>query len=359
MAALRTLLCERLGCDAPVIQTAMGWVATPPLVVASSEAGAFGFLAAAVMKPDEVRSSIAAVRAGTTRPFGVNFHMFQPGAAEIVEIILANRDQVRAVSFGRGPDAKMVGRFRDAGILCIPTVGAVKHAKKMIELGVDMVTVQGGEGGGHTGSVPTTILLPQVLDAVTVPVVAAGGFADGRGLAAALAFGAVGIAMGTRFLMTKESPVPPATKARYLAAGTDDIEVTDKVDGLPQRMIVNAMLRRIEMSGGVAQWLRAARAGLVMKKQTGASFGDLLRMARGMTSHGGLTLAQAMSAAAVPALIQRAVVDGKPDEGLMATGLVAGRLAELPSCAELVRSIVADAEARLASLAPLARPEAA
>ena len=359
MAALRTLLCERLGCDAPVIQTAMGWVATPPLVVASSEAGAFGFLAAAVMKPDEVRSSIAAVRAGTTRPFGVNFHMFQPGAAEIVEIILANRDQVRAVSFGRGPDAKMVGRFRDAGILCIPTVGAVKHAKKMVELGVDMVTVQGGEGGGHTGSVPTTILLPQVLDAVTVPVVAAGGFADGRGLAAALAFGAVGIAMGTRFLMTKESPVPPATKARYLAAGTDDIEVTDKVDGLPQRMIVNAMLRRIEMSGGVAQWLRAARAGLVMKKQTGASFGDLLRMARGMTSHGGLTLAQAMSAAAVPALIQRAVVDGKPDEGLMATGLVAGRLAELPSCAELVRSIVADAEARLASLAPLARPEAA
>jgi len=359
MSALRTLLCEQLGCDAPVIQTAMGWVATPPLVVASSEAGAFGFLAAAVMKPAEVRSTIAEVRAGTTRPFGVNFHMFQPGAAEIVEIILANREQVRAVSFGRGPDAKMIGRFKDAGILCIPTVGAVKHARKMVELGVDMVTVQGGEGGGHTGSVPTTILLPQVLDAVKVPVIAAGGFADGRGLAAALAFGAVGIAMGTRFLMTKESPVPDATKARYLAAGTDDIEVTDKVDGLPQRMIVNAMLRRIEIGGGLAQWVRAGRAGLTMKKQTGASFGDLLRMARGMTSHGGLTLAQAMSAAAVPALIQRAVVDGKPDEGLMATGLVAGRLAELPSCAELVASIVAEAQDRLAALAPLARSEAA
>lgn len=359
MSGLRTLLCERLGCDAPVIQTAMGWVATPPLVVASSQAGAFGFLAAAVMKPAEVTSSIAAVRAGTTRPFGVNFHMFQAGAAEIVEIILANREQVRAVSFGRGPDAKMIGRFKDAGILCIPTVGAVKHAKKMVELGVDMVTVQGGEGGGHTGSVPTTILLPQVLDAVKVPVVAAGGFADGRGLAAALAFGAVGIAMGTRFLMTRESPVPDATKARYLAAGTDDIEVNDKVDGLPQRMIVNAMLRRIEISGGVAQWVRAARAGLAMKQQTGASFGDLLKMARGMTSHGGLTLAQAMSAAAVPALIQRAVVEGKPDEGLMATGLVAGRLAELPSCAELVGSIVTEAQARLAALTPLTRPEAA
>jgi NAD(P)H-dependent flavin oxidoreductase YrpB (nitropropane dioxygenase family) len=359
MSALRTLLCDRLGCEAPVIQTAMGWVATPPLVVASSEAGAFGFLAGAVMTPAELMTAVAQVRRGTSRPFGVNFHMFQPGAAEIVEIILANREQVRAVSFGRGPDARMIGRFRDAGILCIPTVGAVKHAKKMVELGVDMVTVQGGEGGGHTGSVATTILLPQVLDAVKVPVVAAGGFADGRGLAAALAYGAVGIAMGTRFLMTRESPVPEATKARYLAAGTDDIEVTDKVDGLPQRMIVNAMLRRIEMSGGIAQWLRAARTGLQMKKQTGASFGDLFRMARGMTSHGGLSLAQAMSAAAVPALIQRAVVDGRPDEGLMATGLVAGRLAELPSCAELVSSIVAEAEGRLAALAPLARPEAA
>jgi NAD(P)H-dependent flavin oxidoreductase YrpB (nitropropane dioxygenase family) len=357
--SLRTLLCDRLGCSAPIIQTAMGWIATPGLVVATSEAGAFGFLAGAVMKPSELNAAVGEMRRRTKKPFGVNFHMFQPGAAEIVEIILANREQVRAVSFGRGPDAKMIGRFKDAGILCIPTVGAVKHAKKMVELGVDMVTVQGGEGGGHTGSVPTTILLPQVLDAVKVPVVAAGGFADGRGLAAALAYGAVGIAMGTRFLMTQESPVPDATKARYTGASTDDIEVTDKVDGLPQRMIVNKMLRSIEMSGGLAQWLRASRAALRMKAQTGASFGELLTMARGMTSHGGLTLAQAMTAATVPSLIQRAVVDGKPDEGLMATGQVAGRLSDLPSCADLIQSIVAEAQARLAALAPLAKIEAA
>src|SRR5690606_32325608 len=118
--------------------------ATPNLVVATSEAGAFGFLAAAVMKPSELNGAIGEMRRRTKKPFGVNFHMFQPGAADIVEIILANREQVRAVSFGRGPDAKMIGRFKDAGILCIPTVGAVKHAKKMVELGVDMVTVQGG-----------------------------------------------------------------------------------------------------------------------------------------------------------------------------------------------------------------------
>lgn len=358
-AGLRTLLCDRLGCDVPVIQTAMGWIAKPDLVVATSKAGAFGFLAGAVMTPAELNAAIGEMRRRTKRPFGVNFHMFQPGAGDIVEIILANREQVRAVSFGRGPDAKMIGRFKDAGILCVPTVGAVKHAKKMAELGVDMVTVQGGEGGGHTGSVPTTVLLPQVLDAVKVPVIAAGGFADGRGLAAALAYGAVGIAMGTRFLMTKESPVPEATKARYLAASTDDIEVTDKVDGLPQRMIVNAMLRRIEMSSGLSQWLRAGRAALAMKAQTGASIGDLLKMARGMTSHGGLSLAQAISAATVPALIQRAVVDGKPDEGLMATGQVAGRLADLPSSAELIQSIADEARARLAALAPLVRSEAA
>ncbi|HZG33398.1 MAG TPA: nitronate monooxygenase, partial [Sphingopyxis sp.] len=193
---LATPLTRALGCRLPVIQTAMGWIATPGLVAASSNAGAFGFLAGAVMQPAELGDAIALLRDLTPHRFGVNFHSFQPGAAEIVDTIIANRDRVRAVSFGRGPDARMIARFRDAGILCIPTVGAVKHAEKMAALGCEMLTVQGGEGGGHTGSVATTVLLPQVLDAVDVPVVAAGGFADGRGLAAALAYGAAGIAMG-------------------------------------------------------------------------------------------------------------------------------------------------------------------
>lgn len=348
---LDTPLTRLLGCRWPIVQTAMGWVATAPLVIATSEAGAFGFLAAGVMTPDEVRAAIAAVRAGTAKPFGVNFHMFQPGAAEIVDIVIANADQVRAVSFGRGPDARMIGRFKDAGILCMPTVGAVKHAQKMVQLGVDIVTVQGGEGGGHTGSVPTTILLPQVLDAVQVPVVAAGGFADGRGLAAALAFGAAGIAMGTRFLMTKESAPPDNIKARYVKAGTNDIAVSTKVDGLPQRMIRNAMLNRIERSTGIGLWKRALESGLQMKKQTGASYAEMLRAAKGMTSHGGLSLPQAMMAAAAPMLIQRAVVSGDAEGGLMATGVVAGRIGDVPSCAELIDSIVAEARARIAALA--------
>ena len=348
---LHTLMVDRLGCRYPIIQTAMGWIAEPRLVAASCNAGAFGFLGAAVMKPAEAAEKIALVRTLTDQPFGVNFHMFQPGAAEIVDQVIANKDQVRAVSFGRGPDKAMIKRFRDAGILCVPTVGAVKHARKMVELGVDMVTVQGGEGGGHTGSVATTVLLPQVLDAVQVPVIAAGGFADGRGLAAALAYGAVGIAMGTRFLLTQESPMPMVSKDRYLKASTDHILVSTKVDGIPQRMVRTPLLDRIERSGRIGMWIRAIESGLQMKRQTGASFSALYHTARGMTSHGGLSLAQAMMAASAPMLIRKAVVDGKPDEGLLATGLVGGRINDLPTCEQLIQTIVADARARIAALA--------
>jgi NAD(P)H-dependent flavin oxidoreductase YrpB (nitropropane dioxygenase family) len=244
----------------------------------------------------------------------------------------------------------MIGRFRDAGILCIPTVGAVKHAEKMVQLGCEMVTVQGGEGGGHTGAVPTTVLLPQVLDAVDVPVVAAGGFGDGRGLAAALAYGAVGIAMGTRFLMTAESPVPQAPKAAYVKAGTGDIAVSTKVDGIPQRMILNPLLKRIEASGTLAMWLRAVEAGLEMKRQSGMSWGQVISTARSMTAHGEMPLAQAMMAAAAPMMIQRAVVSGDAEHGLMATGVVAGRLKDLPSCAKLLADIETEARARIAAL---------
>jgi NAD(P)H-dependent flavin oxidoreductase YrpB (nitropropane dioxygenase family) len=347
---LATALTARLGCRLPVIQTAMGWIATPALVAASSNAGAFGFLAGAVMKPTELGEAIARLKDLTPHGFGINFHSFQPGAAEIVEIILANADRVRAVSFGRGPDARMIARFRDAGILCIPTVGAVKHAEKMVQLGCEMITVQGGEGGGHTGAVPTTVLLPQVLGAVEVPVVAAGGFGDGRGLAAALAWGACGIAMGTRFLMTAESPVPAAPKAAYVKAGTGDIAVSTKVDGIPQRMILNPLLKRIERSGRLAMWKRALEAGLEMKRQTGMGWGEVLGAARGMTSHGEMPLSQAMMAAAAPMLIQRAVVAGDAENGLMATGVVAGRLSDLPTCAELLGQIETDARTRFAAL---------
>ncbi|MFZ1743890.1 MAG: nitronate monooxygenase [Pontixanthobacter sp.] len=353
---LSTSLTEMLGCRLPVIQTAMGWIATPQLVAASSNAGAFGFLAAAVMKPAECAEAIDELKGLTRHNFGVNFHSFQPGAKDIVEIILANSDRVRAVSFGRGPDAEMISRFREAGIICIPTVGAVKHAQKMVALGCQAVTVQGGEGGGHTGSVATTVLLPQVLDAVDVPVAAAGGFADGRGLAAALAYGAAGIAMGSRFMMTSDSPVPAAVKAKYTSAATDDIFVTDKIDGIPQRMIRNPMMDKIMRGGGLAKWRRGLLAGMAMKRETGASWGEMISAARQMTAGGGKSIPEAMLAAAAPVLLQKAVVDGDATGGLMSAGLVAGRLDSLPSCEELLTQIEADARARIAALAGASQP---
>lgn len=350
-SALCTAASETLGARYPIVQTAMGYVATPELVAASCNAGAFGILACATLAADEVGPAIDRVRALTDRPFGVNFHMFQPGAAQIVDTIVAKR--VRAVSFGRGPDAAMIGRFRTAGLICIASVGALRHAQKSADLGADMLIVQGGEGGGHTGSVATTVLLPQVLDAVKVPVFAAGGFADGRGLAAALACGAAGVAMGTRFLMTRESPVPDATKARYVKAGLDDVFVTTKLDGIPHRMLRNELSARIERASGAGVLATALRNALELKRLTGASVSEMLRSARAMSRSGEMSLGQALLAANSPVLLQRAVVQGHPAEGIMASGQVAGRLADLPSCAELVERIVREAETRLAAACEL------
>lgn len=343
--SLHTPLVDLLGCRYPIVQTAMGWVARPELVAASCNAGAFGFLAAASLRAEEVGPAIDRVRELTDRPFGVNFHMFQPGAAQIVDTIIAAK--VRAVSFGRGPDKAMIKRFRDAGIVCMPTVGALKHARKMVEIGVDALTIQGGEGGGHTGSVPTTLLLPQVLDAVKVPVVAAGGFFDGRGLAAALAYGAAGVAMGTRFLMTRDCPVPEPTKQRYVGAGLDDIVLTTRLDGLQHRLIRNEVLADFESAGPFKLLVSAVANALRMKRLTGAKFGELVAAARGMQREGGLSFGQALMAANSPVLIERSMIQGRPAEGVMSTGMVAGILGDLPSCEELVSRMAADAARQL------------
>ena len=347
-SALQTPLSAMLGCRYPIVQTAMGWVARPELVAASCNAGAFGFLAAASLTADEVGPSIDRVRALTDQPFGVNFHMFQPGAARIVDTIVAAK--VRAVSFGRGPDKNIIRRFRDAGIVCMPTVGALRHARKMVEIGVDAITIQGGEGGGHTGSVPTTLLLPQVLDAVKVPVVAAGGFFDGRGLAAALAYGAAGVAMGTRFLMTRDCPVPEITKARYLGAGLDDIVLTTRLDGLQHRLLRNEILAEVENAGSTSLLLTALKNAWLLKQRTGASLMELVAAARGMQRESGLTFGQALMAANSPVLLERSMIQGRPAEGVMSTGQVAGILSDLPSCEELIARMVGEAQQRLRAL---------
>lgn len=350
--SLDTRLTELLGCRYPIVQTAMGWVADPTLVAGTCNAGGFGFLAGATIPPAEMEAAIVRTRELTDRPFGVNFHMYQPNAADIVELVV--RHKVRAVSYSRSPGKEMIARLKDHGVICMPTIGLPKHAAKAIELGADAVTVQGGEGGGHTGAIPTSLLIPQVIDTVAgkVPVVAAGGFKDGRGLVAALAWGAEGIAMGTRFLMTRESPVPQATKERYVACNNPaDIIVSKALDGLPQRMIVNRMLGELEGAGTVRKLLIALSNGLKFRKHTGASLFGLLKSALAMTRSGDLTLAQAIMSANAPMIIQKAMVEGQPDDGVLPSGQVAGTIGELLTCEQLISAIVAEASERLEALA--------
>jgi nitronate monooxygenase len=346
---LRTPLCDLLGVSYPIVQTGMGWVATPELVAAVAEAGAFGFLAAATLPPERVEDAIVRTRELTDRPFGVNFLMDAPGADVIVDAIV--RRGVRAAGYNRAPDASRIGRLREAGVLCVPTCGAVRHAVKAERLGADIVVVQGGEGGGHTGTVPTSLLVPATVDAVGVPVVAAGGFRDGRGLVAALAFGAAGVAMGTRFLLTKESPVPVRTTDRYLEASLDDVLVTDRIDGLPQRVIANELVRRLEGARGPALLWRALRSAWALRRETGASLAELLRSGLAMRRHERLTRSQVLMAANAPMLARRAMTEGDPVHGYLPSGSVAGLIDDRPTCAELVGRIVGEAEATLARIA--------
>ncbi|GHD37971.1 NAD(P)H-dependent flavin oxidoreductase [Halioglobus pacificus] len=352
MSSLETRLTQLLGCRYPIVQTAMGWVAHPELVAGSCNAGAFGFLAGATIPPEEMERDILRVKALTDKPFGVNFHMYQPNAADIVDMVI--RHGVRAVSYSRSPGPEFIQKLKSAGVVCMPTVGLPKHAAKAVELGADVVTVQGGEGGGHTGAVPTTLLIPQVIDAVgeKVPVVAAGGFKDGRGLLAALAWGADGIAMGTRFLMTEESPVPRETLQRYVDCG-DPAQIirSTAMDGLPQRMIMNEVLGDLERAGNLRKLWIAVKNGLAYRKYTGATIGQLLKSALAMSRDDDLTPAQAIMSANAPMIIQKAMVDGEPAHGVLPSGQVAGVIDSIVSCESLVQSIVEEAEQRLALLA--------
>ncbi len=354
---LQTRLTQLLGCRYPVIQTAMGWVSDPNLVAASCNAGGFGFLAGATIPPADIERDILRTIALTDRPFGVNFHMYQPNAADIVELVI--RYGVKAVSYSRSPGKKMIARLKQHGVVCIPTVGLAKHAIKAVELGADAVTVQGGEGGGHTGSIPTTLLMPEVIDAVGehVPVVAAGGFKDGRGLAGALAWGADGIAMGTRFLLSRESPVPQPTKDYYLnCKDPGQIIVSKAMDGIPQRMLMNKMLTRLVAGGSLRKLALALHSGLRYQSHTGASVGSLLKLAIAQSKSGEITLSQSIMSANAPMIIQRAMVDGMPDEGVLPSGQVAGTIDRLLSCEEIISTIVAEAEQRLRELAVRVSP---
>ncbi|SES11304.1 NAD(P)H-dependent flavin oxidoreductase YrpB, nitropropane dioxygenase family [Streptomyces qinglanensis] len=350
-APLRTAFTSLVGVRHPLVQTGMGWVSGPRLVTATAEAGALGILASATMTLPQLRSAVREVRSRTAEPFGVNLRADASDAADRVRLLVD--EGVRVASFALAPSEELIGRLKDAGVVVLPSVGAVRHARKVAAWGADAVLVQGGEGGGHTGPVATSVLLPQVVDAVGpegLPVVGAGGFHDGRGLAAALCHGAAAAAMGTRFLLTRESTVPDAVKARYLAARVEDVTVTTRVDGLPHRMLRSEVVAALESGGRATALLRALRHAAAFRKHTGLSWASMLREGRALRHGKDLTLGQTLLAANTPMLLRAAMVEGRADAGVLAAGQVAGVIDDLPSVAEVVEGTVARAAALLREL---------
>ena len=348
---LRTSLCDLLGVDYPIVQTGMGWVAGPKLVSATANAGALGILASATMDFDQLKSSIAEVKSRTTRPFGVNLRADSADVKDRISLMID--EGVKVASFAQAPKPDLISRLKDAGVVVIPSIGAKRHAEKVLDWGVDAVLVQGGEGGGHTGAVPTTVLLPQVVDAVAgrVPVIAAGGFFDGRGLVAALAYGASGVAMGTRFLLTSDSSVPQAVKEYYISKGVLDTVVSVQVDGVPHRVLRTELVDQLESSRGKVLALpRAGINALKFRKMTGAKLTDMLREGLEMKKSMDLSYSQMVMAANTPMLLKTSLVDGKTESGVMASGQVVGIIEDLPTCAELIDRIITEANAVLSDL---------
>ncbi|WP_433357395.1 NAD(P)H-dependent flavin oxidoreductase [Microtetraspora malaysiensis] len=343
---LDTPLTRLTGVRHPVVQTGMGWVAGPRLVSAVADAGGLGTLASATMTLDQLASAVAEVRSRTDAPFGVNLRADASDAGDRVDLLIKHR--VKVASFALAPRQELIAKLKDAGIVVIPSVGARRHAEKVAAWGADAVLVQGGEGGGHTGAVATTLLLPQVVDAVDIPVIAAGGFFDGRGLAAALAYGAAGVAMGTRFLLTRDSSVPDAVKRTYL--GTSDTVVTRQVDGMPHRVLRTPLVDALERSGRVSGLVRAVRNAARFRRVSGMSWPGMIRDGLAMKHGKELTWSQVLMAANTPMLLKAAMVDGRPDLGVMASGQVVALIDDLPSCEELIDGIVTQAAGVLRGL---------
>jgi len=351
-SVLHTRACDLFGIKYPIVQTGMGWVSGARLTAATSAAGGLGILASATMTLPELTQAIADVKQRTDRPFGVNLRSDQDDVQERVKLII--EQGVKVASFAQAPSRDLIKRLKDGGVLTMPTIGAPRHAEKVAGWGVDAVIAQGHEGGGHTGVVATSLLLPEVCRTVDIPVFGAGGFYNGQGLVAALAYGAAGIAMGTSFLLTRESTVPDAVKQTYLATKIDQTVVTRAVDGHPQRVIRTELIDRLERSGTLARLWRAIRHAQAFRRLTGAGVLALLKEGLAMRRSQGLSWGQLLMAANAPMLTRASLVQGHVEVGILPTGQVVGVIDELPSVEQLIQRIMSEAEQTLERLAPSA-----
>ncbi len=259
---LKTKLCDILGIEYPIIQGGMAWVATAELVAAVSEAGGLGVIGSGTAPPEWLEEQIGKIKKSTDKPFGVNVMLMSPFADQIMEIIV--REKVPVVTTGAGNPGKYIPKLKEVGTKIIPVIPSVALAQRMERAGVDAVIAEGGESGGHVGELTTLPLVPQVVDAVNIPVIAAGGIFDGRGLVAALALGAVGVQMGTRFMSAAECVIHDNVKQTLIKAKDRDTVVTGRSTGHPVRVIKNKLAKKfieLESLGTAADQLEKLGVG--------------------------------------------------------------------------------------------------
>ena len=302
---MKTEITELLGIEEPIIQGGMAWVAEYHLAAAVSEAGGFGIIGAASAPPGGVREQIHKVRELTDKPFGVNVMLMSPSAPEVAKV--AAEEKVKAVTTGAGNPAAYMEMWKEAGIRVIPVVASVAMARMMEKAGADAVVAEGTESGGHIGSATTMTLVPQVADAVKIPVIAAGGIGDGRGFAAALMLGAKAVQMGTRFIVAKESIVHANYKERVIKAKDIDSEVTGRSTGHPIRVLRNKMTR---------EYLRMEAEGVGLEELEMLTLGSL----------------------------RKAVMEGDVVNGSLMAGQIAGMVKKEQTCREIIEEIMAEAE---------------
>lgn len=305
---MQTEINNLLEIEYPIIQGGMAWVAEHHLAAAVSEAGGFGLIGAANAPADWVREQIRKTKELTDRPFGVNVMLMSPYADEVAQVIA--EEGVKAVTTGAGNPEKYMELWKERNIKVIPVVASVALAKRMERCGADAVVAEGCESGGHIGESTTMTLVPQVVDAVDIPVIAAGGIGDGRGIAAAFMLGAKGVQMGTRFVVTKECQVHPAYKERIIRAKDIDTRVTGRSTGHPIRALRNDMTK-----------------AYLQKEQEGASTEELELLASGA--------------------LRRAVQEGDIHNGSLMSGQIAGLIKEEVSCKQLIDTLVSQTKEAL------------
>ena len=302
---MKNRVTELLGTEYPVIQGGMAWVAEHNLAAAVSNAGGLGIIGAASAPAEIVREEIRKCRELTDRPFGVNIMLLNPNADEVAKIV--TEEGVRVVTTGAGNPGKYMELWKKAGVKVIPVVASTAMAVMMERAGADAVVAEGMESGGHIGVTTSFALIPQVADAVNIPVIAAGGIADGRGMAAAFMLGAEGVQMGTRFVAAKEAVVHAAYKERIIKAKDIDSTVTGTTTGHPVRCLKNRMTR---------EYLKL--------EQEGADFMELEKLTLGS--------------------LKKAVIDGDVVNGTLMAGQIAGLIKSEESCSDIVKGIVEEAE---------------